>query len=86
MVFDILFYLVEVWLRKPLAGTYCLALWMFGQQGLILDILDFLIWGTYLGLLEKLSKKKAALIEILQLISLEFCVVFIFKAGGYIVR
>ena len=36
------------------------------QQGLVLDDLDFLEWETCLDLLEKLSKEKAALTEILQ--------------------
>ena len=36
------------------------------QQGLVEDDLDFLEWETCLDLLEKLSKEKAALTEILQ--------------------
>ena len=35
------------------------------HQGVVLDDLDFLEWQTCLDLLEKLSKEKAALAEIL---------------------
>jgi hypothetical protein len=36
------------------------------EQGLVEDDVDFLEWETSLALLEKLSKEKAALTEILQ--------------------
>jgi len=36
------------------------------EQGLVEDDVDFLEWETCLALLEKLSKEKAALTEILQ--------------------
>ena len=54
---------------KGFEGKYGLSSKVFvdkRQQGLVEDDLDFLEWETCLDLLEKLSKEKAALTEILQ--------------------